>query len=319
MRIPPPRTPVRERRRPVLETNVMFRKLAIGNEKLYALSDRDIQDIHTILLDMIADLDALCRKHGLTYYLVGGTGLGAVRHQGFIPWDEDVDIGMPRADYDRVEKLLLEEYGDKYWVQCVTSSDRYDLNFMKFRKKGTRYVELFESEPERAGIFVDIWPMENVPDFPLWRWLHGTVSDFLYLCCSCVRVHTKKQRFLEYLGDNKQAVRLIKVKAFLGACLSFFSLNTWCRITDRWCAQCKNSRSKYISYPSGRKHYFGELCTRASFEPAQEVPFEGHRFFTMSYPAEYLTGLYGDYMQVPPEDQRERHSILELDLGQPEQ
>lgn len=299
----------------MLETNVMFRKLAIGNDKLYALSDQDIDNIHEVLLEMIADLDALCRKHGLTYYLVGGTGLGAVRHQGFIPWDEDVDIAMPRADYDRVEKLLLEDYGDKYWVQCVTSSDRYDLNFMKYRKKGTRYVELFETEPERAGVFADIYPMENIPNFFLWRWLHGMVTDFLYLCCSCVRVRAKKQRFLEYIGDNKKAVQLIKIKAFLGACLGFFSLNKWCRIADRWSALCKNHQSKYISFPSGRKHYFGEMCPRASFDPVQETPFEGHSFLIMSDPSVYLTGLYGDYMQVPPPEKRERHTILELDLG----
>lgn len=299
----------------MLETNVMFRKIAIGNDKLYALSDQDIRDIQAVLLEMITDLDTLCRKHGLTYFLCGGTVLGAIRHGGFIPWDEDADLGMPRADYDRLPELLLAEYGDKYWLQNVHDSNKYDLSFMKIRKKGTRYLELFETEPEYAGIFVDIYPMENTPNFPLWRWVHGAISDFLFLCSSCVRVSVKKQRLLEYLAGDKKAERVIKIKALLGNCLSFYSLNKWCRMADNWAARCKNANSRYVTFPSGRKHYFGELCTRASALPTREVPFEDKSLFIMGQPEEYMTHLYNNYMEIPPEEERERHTVLELDLG----
>ncbi len=299
----------------MLETNVMFRKCAIGNDKLCNLSEGDIHRIQAVLLGMMDDFDALCRKHGLRYMLCGGTALGAVRHQGFIPWDEDADLAMPREDYDKLASLLLEEYGDRYWVQNIHLSEVYDLTFMKIRKKGTRFVELFETEPERAGVFLDIYPMENVPDFPLWRWFHGAVSDFLYLCCSCVRVQTKKQRFLDYLEDGK-AVRVIKVKAFLGKCLGFFSLHRWCCIADFWSKSCRNTHSKRVTFPSGRKHYFGEMCSRASCLPVRETDFEGRRYLIMANPEVHLSVLYGDYTVIPPEEQRERHTVLELDLGE---
>ncbi len=299
----------------MLETNVMFRKFAIGNTKLRELSDQDIKGIQAILLETLSDFDTVCRENNLCYFLAGGSALGAERHKGFIPWDEDLDIGMPRKDYNRLAELFLEKYEDKYWLQSIERSQTYDLTFMKIRRKNTRYVELFETEPEHAGIFADIYPLENVPDNKIARFFHGAISDFLYLCCSCVRVRTKKERFLEYL-DDKKAIRLIKIKAFLGWCLGFFSLHKWCTLADRWSQKCKNDNSKLVSYPCGRKHYFGEICTRASFLPVKETAFENKMFFTMSNPDEYLKGLYGNYMDIPPEDKRERHTILELKLGE---
>lgn len=299
----------------MLETNVMFRKFAIGNDKLCELDDDKIKGIQAVLLEMLTDFDDLCRKNNLTYFLVGGSALGAVRHKGFIPWDEDLDIGMPREDYERFSEIFLKACSEKYWLQSIEQSKLYDLTFMKIRKKGTRYVELFETEPEHAGVFMDIYPLDNVPDNKIARFFHGAISDFLYLCCSCVRVHEKKKRFLEYL-DDKRAIRLVKIKAFLGFCLSFFSLHKWCVIADKWSKKYKNNNSKLVSFPCGRKHYFGEICTRASFLPVKETVFEDKKFYIMNNPHEYLGGLYGDYMEIPDVWGRERHSVLELDLGE---
>lgn len=299
----------------MLETNVMFRKFAIGNDKLCELDDDKIKGIQAVLLEMLNDFDDLCRRNNLTYFLVGGSALGAVRHKGFIPWDEDLDIGMPREDYERFSEIFLKACSEKYWLQSIEQSKLYDLTFMKIRKKGTRYVELFETEPEHAGVFMDIYPLDNVPDNKIARFFHGMISDFLYLCCSCVRVHKKKNRFLEYL-DDKRAIRLVKIKAFLGFCLSFFSLHKWCVIADKWSKKYKNNNSRLVSFPCGRKHYFGEICTRASFLPVKETVFEDKKFYIMNNPHEYLGGLYGDYMEIPDVWGRERHSVLELDLGE---
>ena len=96
----------------MLETNVMFRKFAIGNTKLRELSDQDIKGIQAILLETLSDFDTVCRENNLCYFLAGGSALGSERHKGFIPWDEDLDIGMPRKDYNRLAELFLEKYED---------------------------------------------------------------------------------------------------------------------------------------------------------------------------------------------------------------
>lgn len=300
----------------MLETNAMFKKVAIGNDKLHPLTDNNIKAIQNLLLEMLQDIDSLCQKYNLTYFLAGGTALGAVRHKGFIPWDEDADLCMPRADYDKLIDLIQQEYSDKYWAQSFCTTDKSDLIFLKIRKKGTRYLELFETDPEHAGIFIDIYPIENIPNFAPLRFFHGLMCDFLYLCCSCVRVSVKKQRFLEYLGDNKKSVKLVKIKSAIGKVLSFMSLHKWCKVADKWSKCCKNDNSKYITIPSGIKHYFGEICSRESFLPQQKITFSNMQLPIMAKPEEYLTGLYGDYMKIPTEDERERHTVLELDLGE---
>ncbi len=299
----------------MLETNAKVRKLSVHNDKLYTLTDKDIQQIQKALLEMLKDFDSFCGEHGLRYVLCGGTALGAVRHKGFIPWDEDVDLAMPREDYDRFEQLFCEKYGERYHVQSIYSSETYDLPFIKIRKKGTRFLELFEPEPEHAGIFIDIYPLENVPDFAPWRWIHGGVCDFLHLCCSCVRMKMKKERYFAYYDDPK-FLKIVKIKIFLGKCLGFFKLNRWCRIADAWASKCKNSSSRLVSFPSGRKHYFGEIFSRASALPPRSVAFESLSLSSMADPKEYLSALYGDFSVIPPAEKRERHMILEFDLGE---
>ncbi|RZS92685.1 LicD family protein [Cuneatibacter caecimuris] len=297
----------------MLETNKLFKELAKDNQNLQQLSSQEIRTIQDILLDMLRDFDYVCKKYDLSYFLCGGTAIGAVRHQGYIPWDEDVDIGMPRSDYDRFERLMLREFEEKYWIQSIQSSLKYDLNFMKVRRKGTKYVEVFEQEEEFAGIFIDVYPIENVYNFLPLRWIHGFWVELMLFCASCVRIYLKLDRLTEYVGKNRMAY-LICFKAFLGKRLSFFSITKWCLLVDRWASKCKNEDSKYVNIPSGRKHFFGEMYTRKSFFPLKETEFEGEKFYIMSDPNEYLTKLYGNYMEVPKEEERERHSIVKLDL-----
>ena len=299
----------------MLETNKLVRKLSIGNDKLLPLTDEHIQNIQTILLEMMGDFDTFCQENGLRYFLCSGTALGAVRHGGFIPWDEDVDIAMPREDYDQLAGLFTAQYGDRYLLQNLDSGNGYNLAFTKIRKKGTRYIEIFDTAPEQAGIFVDVYPLENTPDFPLWRWAHGVVSDFLHLCCSCVRAKFYQPVYHTYF-DDKAALKTVRFKAFLGTCLSFFSLERWCRLTNRWAACCKNTQSRYVTFPCGRKHYFGEMFPRQALYPLQRVAFAGRQFSMMHDPAAHLTVLYGDYTVIPPKNEQERHAILELDLGE---
>lgn len=295
----------------MLETNFLFRDMIKNHPGMRQVSQEDVRKLQQTLLSMMEDIDAVCRKYSLTYFLCGGSALGAVRHGGFIPWDDDMDLVMPRKDYDLLEVYLQKEFPDSYWVQDVRTDSHYDLNSMKIRKKGTRCLELLDPEPEKAGIFIDIYPLEDTFDNRLLRTAHGIIGEAFLFVCSCVRLCSKRERILKYLEDDKSR-GVVKKKLLIGRCFSFLSLTRWLRITEKVLSCCHRPKSRYVSIPSGRKHYFGEMYTRQSYFPPREAAFDGHSFFIMNDPREYLEKLYGDYMSVPPESEREYHGVLEL-------
>lgn len=299
----------------MLNTHNKFKASAGNNKNLYELTNQDIADIQKVLLDVQDDIAEFCEKHQLTYFLSGGSALGAIRHKGYIPWDEDLDMVMPRKDYDVFAKAFEQEYGEKYFVQEIHKSPGYDLNFMKVRVKGTVFEEVFDPEPDKAGLFVDIFPIENTYDSAIKRRIHGTISEGLLLICSCVRMRSKYQRILKYYGDNEGLIRTVKIKNILGACFSFLPLRKWLLITDDWMSRCKEEQSKMMTIPTGRGHYWGELYQRTDIFPACKVAYEDREYMTFHHVQEYLRILYGDYMQIPPAEKRERHSVVNYDLG----
>ncbi len=299
----------------MLETYNSLRKLAIGNENLYQLTDEDIGNIQNCLMEMMLDIDSVCEKYHLEYAITGGAMLGAVRHGGFIPWDDDIDICMPRHDYNRFYMLFMREFSDKYHLQYIEKDPKYDLNFMKVRMKNTTYLEVFDMDEEKAGIFIDIFPAENTFSNPFLRVIHGMACDGMLLLSSCVRMATKDRRLFKYTKES-DVEKPVRVKVLIGRVLtSFRSSRWWYLLTERVLSLCKENKSKYISVPCGRKHFFGEFYKRSTFYPSERRKFEEESFKCVKDPDAYLTNMYGDYMKVPPVEERERHSVLKFSIN----
>lgn len=285
----------------------------------HTLSDSDTRKIQKVLLMMMDDIHELCKKNGLSYVITGGCAIGAVRHGGFIPWDDDIDVSMPRADYGRFAALAKKTFPDKYDVQEIKTDKGYDLNFMKLRLKGTRFLEASDTDESKAGIFIDIFPIENVYDCVFAQIWQGIKSDGLQFICSCVRIRKKLDRLEVLMKDNAALSRTLKFKAFIGGVFGFKSLRDWLLLTEKALSSCQNGESKTIAIPVGRGHFKGERYPRSWFFEPTLKKFEDRKYFFPAKTKRYLKKLYGDYMTVPQESARERHSVLEFDLGKYEE
>ena len=289
--------------------------LKLTNDELVELTEKDIKAIQQVLVDIIKDLDNIFKTNNLRYYLGGGSALGAIRHQGFIPWDEDLDINMPRKDCEKLVEIFKnnKEINEKYYL-CENSYDNeFDVNYLRIKLKGTSFKEYLYKDYSKDGVFIDIFPVENMYNNPILRKFHGLLVTINLFICSTLRIYEKKEKYLKFKGDKKYT-KTIKIKAFIGKLLSFFSLNKWLRISKKIMSSCKNENSKYISVPTGKRHFFGEMYEREDIFPVKYKKFENIELPVANKNEKYMEKMFGDYMKIPKPEDREKHFICEWRL-----
>lgn len=274
-------------------------------------STAQMERLHALLTDILTDIDAFCRQNGIRYFLGGGTALGALRHGGFIPWDDDMDICMPRKDFDRFIRSFRDAHGEKYWVHSPNDADTHGITMGRVRRKGTCVRDRNDLHEQECGAFVDIFIYENTFDNPLLRFAHGVGSLALGLLSSLRKFRQDRQRLLVLVKGNAIAENAVRTKAALGLIVSWGSLDFWIHMTNRWHRLCGNEHSRYVTCPGGRKHFFGQLAPREEFSELRDISFNGVQVLVCRGLESHLRRLYGpDYMTVPPEEKRERHIFL---------
>lgn len=281
-----------------------------GDSRLTVLSEEELKSLHAVLLEILDDIHSICSENGLRYVLIGGSAIGALRSGGIIPWDDDIDIAMPRADFEKFTAIVRECWNEKYSMLHPQDPDNFGRVIPKIRLRGTEYRTILEQDLTDCGVFIDIYTIENVPDNALARTLQGVMAMGMGLCLSCRRLYKGRKWFRQFGGGLS-----FKVKCALGFCLSFASYETWARWTDYWHSCCKNESSKLVSIPADVRHFFGELNPRDVLCSPVAVPFEGRTSYVPNEADGYLRAIYGDYMQIPPVEKQERNCYLKFDLG----
>ena len=139
-----------------------------------------MKKVHKVQLEMALEVKRICQNNNIKYFIIAGTLLGSVRHGGFIPWDDDLDIGMLREDYDRFIKIAQKEIGEEYFLQTWDTDSGFALPIAKIRKNGTKFIEQNSSKSElHNGIYIDIFPFDNVPDSDFKKKLQNIVTYIL--------------------------------------------------------------------------------------------------------------------------------------------
>ena len=291
-----------------LSTFDVFKRLAAVDA--IPLEGERLRDLQQCLLTILDDIIAVCTTENVRWTLGGGSVLGAIRHRGFIPWDDDLDVNMPRSEWARFRKAFLVRLGEKYAIYEPGSPADYPLAFPRIRLRGSRVVtreDLLLPDIE-SGAFIDVFLLENTFDNALLRGLHGFGSLLLGFCYSC-RKQFAERKLLRRWGLNGTVFR---VKRMLGFPLAVLSLGWWTRLWDRWNGLCGNDASHMATFPVGRRHFFGELAPRTELGECAEAEFEGRKVNIPKGAAAYMTRLYGsDYMTPPPPEMRERHVVFD--------
>lgn len=257
------------------------------------------EELKAIIVDILSEIDKICKENNLTYVLMYGTLLGAVRHKGFIPWDDDVDIAMPIEDYNKLIQIFNKVSGDKYFLQCVDTDKSYWLTYAKVRRIDTLFAEKnLRKRTGQKGIFVDIFPMFYLPE----RCENREISKMV-----------KKYQYLKGIACDKQNVeanygRKVKILAKL---LPISSK----RLLVKSTAKFSREKSERIIMPGDSNANMTEkyvFCAK-DFFPTRDMVFEGKIFQGAQNADAVLTQLYGDYMKLPPEEQRQtNHATDEI-------
>lgn len=294
-----------------LSTFDAIKKIHMNEENCIKLEGKLLKKYQNVLLGIARDIIEVCEEENIVYTLSGGSCLGAVRHDGFIPWDDDIDINILADDLKKFVINMREKYGHKYWIG-TPNDDNYESLIPTVKMKGTVSRGFDNANEENCGICVDIFPMVNTYDNKLLRNLHGffcMVSGFLL---SCRKFYSNRKALKAVIKDDNELIKAYRVKVSIGFALSFLSVKRWVNITNACYMSCKKHNSKYISIPAGRKHFFGEIYLREGMVKTVPHYFEQYQWRIPKDFDHYLKKLYGDYMKIPPEEKQETHIRLEL-------
>lgn len=260
---------------------------------------KTLDKLHETELEILDEFARICQKYKLNYFLTGGTMLGAIRHQGFIPWDDDIDIGMTRHDYDLFIEYAKTELSSKYYLDSHETNKEYYLPFAKIRKNNTIFDESVNHHlKNHKGIYIDIIPFENAkkPDSfnqKIQAILVRNITDTMFYKNKIRKLKDSRHPMLVILLNIIPKYSLMKLQKKLS------KLN-------------KDDNSEYIVALAGTYGYQKETMKRNIMLPPKKIKFENKEYYGMNDPDAYLTRIFGNYMELPPMEKRVNHMPLEI-------
>ena len=272
------------------------------------MDNETLRKVQLAQLEIGKEIKRVCDENGIKYFLDSGTLLGAIRHKGFIPWDDDMDMGMLREDYERFIEIAPKELKPEYFLQTWKTDKSYPYAFAKIRKKGTVFIEAVSQKTNAHNeIFVDVFPYDIYPD-------DETVRTKL----------TKKIMLLKYSLWMKDGMTpWLRHKSVLDRLLVKYVPHYFYALThsrDAMIAEYEKlmpmhnaETSKYYVEQSGGTPFGKWIIPTECFKDFIEVKFEDTMFLVPEKYDLYLKTVYGDYMQLPPVEKRGNwHQIVEV-------
>ncbi len=265
----------------------------------YYLTDEELRKVQMVQLELLQEVDRICKKCNIHYNIIAGTLLGAIRHDGYIPWDDDADVALLRDEYEKFRTACGTELDTtRFYFQDHRNTPGYRWGYGKLRRKDTRFLrEYQEHMPYEQGIFIDVFPLDAVSD----NYLLRSIKNFE---CFCIRKVLWSE--VGKIADKSAIKR------------AWFHLLS--KIPDKWVFgyyqnvidKAHKLDSKWVRilmFPTPNRQW-GYL--RKWYENSTDIVFEGITFQGIAEYDEYLSFKFGDYMELPPEEKRKVHPVSEL-------
>lgn len=296
----------------MLATKDILMQIA-NSGKSKELSREDLLRLQRHLIKMYRDIESVCTRHGLGICLAYGNVIGAMRHNGWIPWDDDLDIHMSRHDYDLFLSKYASELPPQYKVSSYLSEGGSYARFAKIIDTSTVFVPLAGEKTDLTGVFIDIFPIDNVPDQPVLNKLRRVWAFFLmYTASSVMQVEEKSKAYKDLMFTTKAGRANWRIRQAWGRIFSFASSRTWHRWIEKYARNKKHTGSMHVMadlavcYKSVPESYYF---------PFREIklPEIGRIHIPNNYD-EYLKLSYGDWRKVPDDADKWHHYISEMDI-----
>lgn len=266
------------------------------------IDQKTLRRIQMIQLEMLEEVDRLCNQYDIHYNIIAGTLLGAVRHKGYIPWDDDADVALLRPEYERFREVCKTDLDKtRFYFQDDRNTKGYRWGYGKIRRKGTVFLrEYQEHMPYEQGIFIDIFPLDNVPN----NYFARCMQNFE---CFCVRkiLWAKVGKVAEGIFWKRQIYRI----------LDMISENKVRKYYHKMIFRANNRQTKMVRillFPTPNNEYGYYRCW---YENSQEIIFEGKKFQGIRDYDSYLNFKFGNYMELPPIRMRKVHPVSKLEIA----
>lgn len=273
------------------------------------MNKETLRKVQLTQLEIAREVKRVCEENDITYWLDSGSMLGAVRHQGFIPWDDDLDLGMMRRDYEKFLLVAPKALDEKYELVDWKHVEDYPNHFCKIIKKGTVFVEEKVIGSSKCGIWIDVFPYDHCPNDEKAR-MRQQQKLIVYRAMIRAKSHWNSWN----IQGKFYLKKWLKNAPF--RLLSLFTTKAFLIQAYERCAMQYNDKPCGRLCTQSSAHYRGWVMNKECFTEFVELPFENDTF---SCPADYdlcLRSVYGDYWKLPPEDQREnRHGIVRVEFG----
>jgi len=254
------------------------------------MKEIDGTQLRVIQLDILMDIDRFCRENNIRYSLCGGTLLGAVRHKGYIPWDDDIDIMMPRPDYERFKSIYQSE---RNYIVDFSRERSYRETFIKISRKGTLMVDDLLGRGT-FGINIDLFPIDGVPELNPKAYVDEIVN--------------MKEKVAKYCSFYQQVPtkKLWWFIKFLIKRLIDFQFKSTINIKREFDLKLKSSpfESSPLAGVISGSYGYKEVIDKEAFLQYEDMAFEGYSLKGLVRFDEYLSSIYGDYMVLPPKSKQ---------------